>query len=315
MRKYLALAPLAGYTDKAFREIATGYGASFCVSEMVSAEALARGSRKTEALMEPFDGERNLVVQLFGPDSDPFERALPALRERNIKYIDINAGCPVSKVVKTGSGSNLMTDMSRAERIIKTLKDSLDGVHVSIKFRLGWDKDSMNYIEFAHMASESGAEMLTLHSRTRSQMYSGEADKTAFKRLRDEFPENSSSPLLFASGDVFSAEDAFYYLSSLGADGVMFARGAIGNPFIIRETKELIEKGNYRKASIEEKVSTAIRHLHLAEKYYGENYAVKEMRKHLMAYIKGEHNAARVKAELCRKETILEYVKLLETLV
>lgn len=311
----LTLAPLAGYTDKAFRKIASFYGAQETVTEMVSAEGLARNSAKTEALLERFSEDENLTLQLFGPDGDTFYRALKAFNWRSFRKIDINAGCPVPKVVKTGAGSALMKNPKTAAEIIHVLKEET-GLKVSIKFRLGWDEEHLNYLDFAEEAVKSGADELTLHARTRAQGYSGTARKEHFKKLRNLFPKDeSTSPLLYASGDVFAAEDALSYFNDYGMDGVMFARGAIGNPFIFRETRELLEKGSYEEAGIKEKVSTALEHLALAISYYGENTASREMRKVVMAYVKGVKNASKVKALISTASNYKEYENALKLLI
>ena len=311
----LTLAPLAGYTDKAFREIAVGFGAEETVTEMVSAEGLARKSSKTEARLEPFDRSENLTLQLFGPDADTFYRALKVLRWQDFSKIDLNAGCPVPKVVKTGAGSALMRTPEKAGEIIHVLKEET-GLRISIKFRLGWDESDLNYIQFAEMAVRNGADELTMHTRTRAQGYSGEARKEHFRILRNHFPKgDSTSPLLNASGDVFSPEDAKQYIEDYGADGVMFARGAIGNPFIFRETKELIEHGSYSLPSLKEKTETALRHLALAISYYGEDAASREMRKVMMAYIKGTRNSSRVKNMIATASSYEEYENALELLI
>lgn len=311
----LTLAPLAGYTDKAFRKIASFYGAEETVTEMVSAEGLARESEKTQALLEKFDKSENLTLQLFGPDADTFHRALKKLKWQDFKKIDINAGCPVPKVVKTGAGSALMRNPDKAGEIIHVLKEET-GLEVSIKFRLGWDESNLNYLEFAETAVKSGADELTLHTRTRAAGYSGSARKEHFKILREHFPQNdSTSPRINASGDVFSPEDALTYINEYGADGVMFARGAIGNPFIFRETRELIEKGSYSLPSLEEKIKVSLEHLALAITYYGEGVASREMRKVVMAYIKGLKNSSRVKSMIATACSYEEYKNALNLLL
>ena len=286
------LAPLAGYTDKAFRQIARSLGADGAVSEMVSAEGLARGGEKTEALLERFPGEDRLVVQLFAPSDDPVRRAMDRLLEYAPTAIDINCGCPVPKVVKTGAGSALMQDPPMIGRIVRAIKERTD-IPVSVKFRLGWDSSSINYLEFADTAVEAGAEMLTLHARTRAQGYSGTADKEAFRKLSRHF--SGSGVLLFASGDMFTPQDAMQAMGEYGMDGVMFARGAIGNPFIFREAKDLRDTGSYSLPSTAERIDTAMRHLDLMIEYFGEGIACREMRKHLMAYIKGIPGSSRAK--------------------
>ena len=296
----LMLAPLAGYTDKAFREIASSLGADGAVTEMVSAEGLARGGDKTEMLLERYPGEKNLVMQIFAPSDDPVARCMEKLISHAPSVIDINCGCPVPKVVKTGAGSALMRQPGMIGRIIRTIKTSTD-IPVSVKFRLGWDSSSINYLEFAEEAASAGAAMLTLHARTRAQGYSGQADRNAFRTLSEHF--RNSGILIYGSGDVFRPEDAVELLDGYGLDGVMFARGAIGNPFIFRMTKEYMEKGSYTLPSIEERIRTADKHLSLAISYFGEYTACREMKKQLMAYLKGISGSASAKAAIGKATT------------
>ena len=304
------LAPLAGYTDKAFREIAHEYGADCSVTEMVSAEGLARDGEKTKMLLERFPGEEKLIIQLFGPSDDPVRRALPKLIGYKPTVIDINCGCPVPKVVKTGAGSALMRTPEMAAAIVRTIKEFTD-TPVSVKFRLGWDEKSMNYLDFAESVTEAGCEMLTLHSRTRAQGYSGKADRNAFRTLAKHF--EGSNILLFGSGDVFTPEDAATLLDT-GLSGVMFARGAIGNPFIFRETKEYIQKGTYTLPEREERIAVALRHLDYAIKYFGEKIACREMKKQLMAYIKGIPASSKAKNAIGEATSRDELVKALTSL-
>ncbi len=287
----LILAPLAGYTDKAMRDISLQMGADITVTEMVSAEGLARDGEKTKELLERADGEKRLVVQLFGPDKDPFARCIPNLLSYNPTWIDINCGCPVPKVVKTGAGSALMKDKKKIREIVETLVSETH-IPVSVKFRLGWDSSSINYLEFAEEALKGGAFSLTLHARTRAQGYEGKADRSAFLNLSKEFGKDT---ILYASGDIFTPEDAIECMTEYGMDGVMFARGAIGNPFIFRETREYLEKGSYSLPSIKERVDTAMLHYRKMQDYYGEKTAGHEMRKHAMAYIKGIPGASKCK--------------------
>lgn len=306
----LLLAPLAGYSDKAFREICTFLGADGAVTEMVSAEGLARNGEKTKALIERYEGEKNLIVQLFASNSDSVSRSLDELMKYNPTAIDFNAGCPVEKVVKTGSGSALMKTPEKIKEIMKVL--STTKLPLSVKFRLGWDKNSINYLEFAEEALEGGATTLTLHARTRSQGYSGVADWEAFKTLSSHF--SSSDITLYASGDIFHPEDAVTILNEYNMDGIMFARGAIGNPFIFRETKDLIRSGTYSLPEKEERVEVALHHYKLMEKYYGENTAGREMRKHIFGYIKGLPGSSKVKAKINSALSYEEYKEALSLL-
>ncbi len=299
----LVLAPLAGYTDKAFREVCSLFGSDSAVSEMVSAEGLAREGVKTIELMEKYDGEKRLTVQLFAPSVDPILRALPLLKEKEIDAIDINCGCPVPKVVKTGAGSALMREPEKIGEIVKALKDNLS-LPVSVKFRLGWDSESINYLDVAEIAVKNGADALTLHARTRAQGYEGKADKEAFGILSREFGKEVA---LFASGDIFTPEDAVEAIEKYNMTGVMFARGAIGNPFIFRETREFMEKGCYTLPSVEERKETALMHYDLMVKYYGEKIASHGMRKHAMGYVKGLKKSSECKNALSRAESRKDY--------
>ncbi|MEA1911362.1 MAG: tRNA-dihydrouridine synthase, partial [Spirochaetota bacterium] len=216
----LFLAPLAGFTDKAFRSICIDLGASFTYTEMVSAEALARNSEKTRKLMERAENERLLGIQIFLPNADTAKRSVPELLKANPTIIDINCGCPVPKVVKNGAGSALLRTPEVIEEIVKTITGETD-IPVTVKFRTGWDLNSINYLQFAEAAVRGGASLLTIHGRTRSQGYSGTADWESIKNLKTNF----DVPVI-GSGNIFSAEDAKRMLELTGADGVLFARGA-----------------------------------------------------------------------------------------
>lgn len=307
----LVLAPLAGYTDKAFRHICIENGADLTVTEMVSAEGLARDSDKTKELLEKADNEKRLVVQLFAPDEDPIRRCIPNLLAYNPDAIDINAGCPVPKVVKNGAGSALMKEPDKITKIVRVLREET-GLPISVKFRLGWDNSSINYIEFAEKALEGGATALTLHARTRAQLYSGIADKAAFKNLSRHF--KSDGIMLYASGDIFTPEDVLFAITECNMDGVMLARGAIGNPFIFNESRNLIENGHYDKPTPVERLDMAIRHFDLMCRYYGEALAGREMRKHVMSYIKGMEGSSKAKAKLTKATAREDYIEALDSL-
>ncbi len=307
----LALAPLAGYSDRAFREISHIHGADLAVTEMVSAEGLARDSEKTEDLLVRYDGEEELIMQLFAPDCDPVRRCLSRLLTYKPSGIDINCGCPVPKVVKNGAGSALMKTPEKMYEIVSFLKAETD-IPISVKFRLGWDSSSINFIEFADAAVSAGASMITLHARTRSQGYTGKADHTMTGMLTDHL--KGTGVKVFGSGDVFTPEDALRMVNECGTDGVMFARGAIGNPFIFEETKSLLEKGSYEPISLDERISTLMAHLDLMIKYFGEIQACREMRKHATSYLKGVRNGNRVKEKIVSALTRDEYGRALEAL-
>lgn len=309
MKGLFYLAPLAGYSDKAFREISTLFGSDMCISEMISSEGLSRNGEKSKELLERFDGEKNFIIQIFGSALYSIEKSLDIIMKYNPSGIDFNAGCPVPKVVKTGSGAAIMNEKDKIRDIVKILKKT--GLPVSVKFRLGWDKNSINYLDFASYALDGGVDMLTLHARTRADGYSGKADWTSFKRLKTIL--NGTNVKLFASGDMFSPEDALYVINTYNVDGVMFARGAIGNPFIFKEAKDLLSNNNYTLPTIEERKETLLKHYTLMKKYYGEK-AYTDFRKHAFGYIKGLFNATKCKEKINTARTYDDYVNALSYL-
>jgi putative TIM-barrel protein, nifR3 family len=309
LRGNLILAPLAGYTDCAFRQIATEHGADCCVTEMVSAEGLARDGEKTKDLIRRFEGETDLIVQIFAYAPSQVARCLDSLLTFSPTAIDINCGCPVQKVVKTGAGSALMAHPEKIEEMVRIIKGRTD-IPVSVKFRLGWTKDEINYLEFAEAAVAGGANMLTMHARTRAQGYAGTSDMNEQKILKEHFP----SVPVFCSGDVLSPEKAKEILEFTKADGLMFARGAIGNPFIFEETKSLFASGSYTLPTPEERCATMEEHLRLMVKYYGERKAVVEFRKHIAGYVKGLEGGHGFKQKAMGARTLDEYLAAIDTL-
>ena len=291
------LAPLAGYTDRAFREICREFGAPFCYTEMVSAEAVARGNRKTIELMDRGDDEELLGIQIFLSSPGQAERALPELLRHRPTLIDINCGCPVPKVVKTGAGAALMRSPETIHRIVSVLASQTD-TPVTVKIRSGWDSDSITYLEAAGAAEEAGAAAVGLHARTRAQGYSGSANWEHIAELAARV----RVPVL-GSGDLFTAHDIHRMLTQTGCDGVMCARGAIGNPFIFRDVGRLLEGAEGEGpggAEPEERLSAAVRHFEKALRYRGEHYAVREMKKHFAAYTKGLPGGSALRNRLMR---------------
>ncbi len=285
------LAPLAGYTDRAFRELCYGHGADLCYTEMVSAEAVARANVKSLALMERGASEELLGIQLFLYEAEQALRALPAVLRYRPSLIDINCGCPVPKVVKTGAGAALMKNPSTIYRIVATVKAETE-LAVTVKIRSGWDTESINYLEAARAAVDGGAAAVGLHARTRAQGYSGRADWSHIARLADEI----EVPVI-GSGDLWSSEAMDRMLEETGCAAVMAARGAIGNPFIFSRSGDEPEEGN-RKAA--RRISTALSHFERELYYRGERRAVKEMKKHFAAYTKGLQDGSALRDELMR---------------
>ncbi len=271
--------PMAGYSDRAFRHIMIEHGCRVTTTEMVSVEGMVRNGEKTLELLRLADNETpdGVVVQFFGADPHSYSKAVEMLlKSYRPLCIDINAGCSVRKVVKTGSGVALMSDPKKAGDIIKAVK-SVDGtLCVSIKFRLGLTFDSINYIDFAHVAVDSGADILTLHPRTASQGFSGVADHSRTAALKKKIPES----IVVASGDVMTVSDIARIRCLSDCDCVMVARGAIGNPFIFEQKDKLAVHS-------EERVSALYRHYALLKHYEGERRAECLVRKFVKGYSSG----------------------------
>ncbi|SRR6056297_117633 len=296
----LLLAPLAGYTDKAFREVARSYGADFCYTEMVSAEAIARGNQKTIDLMERGEQEDLLGIQIFLAEADQGERALPGILKCSPSLIDINCGCPVPKVVKTGAGAALMQDPDKIYTLVRRLS-TLTDVPVTVKIRSGWDESSINFQEAGKAAVEGGAAMVGLHARTRIQGYSGTAHWDHIAQLAKALPV----PVI-GSGDLFSPQAAEEMLKQTKCAGVMFARGAIGNPVIFQHTRNFLSPerddtiADTLTAGPAERLRIGYRHLQRELYYKSEDRGCAEMKKHLSAYTKGLPDGSALRNELMR---------------
>lgn len=310
----LFLAPLAGYTDRTFRSVCRSFGADFTYSEMVSAEGVARESEKTDPLMRRAQGEDLFAIQIFMGDVDPVKRCLDRLLTFSPTVIDINCGCPVPKVVKIGAGSQLMREPDKLYEIVSYITANCD-VPVSVKFRLGWDQDAISWERTAAAALEGGASMLTMHARTRAQGYAGTADWSQLKALKLWTLQQGSRIPVFGSGDLFTAMDAKEMLERTGIDGVMFARGAIGNPFIFREAKALLQGlPTPAPPSVTERKRIIGLHLQQLAEDIGEAPACREMRKHVCAYLKGVPFAGPVKQAVVQASTVTAYEQALAQL-
>jgi nifR3 family TIM-barrel protein len=300
------LAPVAGYTDRVFRGLCVASGADLTFTELVSSEALARNSAKTFRLVERAGEEKRYGIQLFGADPAVMGAAAAALRPFCPAVIDINAGCPVPKVVKTGAGAALMKTPVLLGKIAAAVKEAgsrfPDPPAVTVKIRSGWDAASLNYRECARIAREEGAAMVSIHARTRAQGYEGKAewDHIAIVSRLLDIP-------VCGSGDLFTAEDARRMLSETGCAAVMFARGALGNPFVFEETRCLLEEKPYTPPSPEKRVMAALYHLRSLAAISGENTTCRAMRAHFCRYLAGLPHAAAIRERIVRAQTIREY--------
>ena len=330
------LAPVAGYTDRAFRSICAEMGADFSFTELVSAEALTRNpgyyglniynvddasnippaKAPGAALLLRGSKEKLYSIQLFGAKPDVLGRACALLAPFRPNALDLNAGCPVPKVIKTGAGSALMKDpplLGRAvEAMVRSSEDHLGGIPVTVKIRSGWDNASKNYRECGRIAVESGAAMVSLHPRTRSQGYGGISDWSLIADLSAVLPVPVTG-----SGDLYSPEDAWRMLAETGCAAVMFARGAMGNPFIFSAAKSFLIDGSWIPPAEQDRLKAALMHLTMLAEDMGEKRACLEMRKQFCAYTRGVmgfpgiSGGAALREKIVHAGTIAEYRKIL----
>ena len=301
------LAPLAGYTDAAFRLICQEQGAGLTYTEMASAQAIRYANQKTLELLKPSEGERRVGVQLFGREPETLAWAAAFLeREQGekIALFDINMGCPMPKVVNNGEGAALMREPERAAEIVSAVRAAVK-LPVTVKFRKGWDAQSANAVEFACRMEQAGADGLTIHGRTRAQLYEGKADLECIRAVK-----RAVSIPVNGNGDVFDVESAKRMLDT-GCDGLMVARGALGNPFLFAQLCDWLSGRPVSDASLAERMELAARHARLACAQKGERVAVREMRKHAVLYIKGVPGAASLRRELVRVQTLEELCAML----
>lgn len=290
-RPPVLLAPMAGVTDLPFRALCREQGADFSYTEMVSAKGLDFKSRASAELLRIGDGERPTGVQLFGSDPDTVGRMAALVSEREgVSVIDLNMGCPARKITGNMDGSALMRDLPRASRVIAAAARA-SRLPVTVKFRKGWDAEHVNCAEFARMAEESGAKALTIHGRTREQLYSGEADRAAIAAV-----VRAVCIPVIANGDIHDGESALSMLRETGCAGLMVGRAAEGYPFVFAEIRAFLAGEAYTPPTEEERIDMALRHLRAHCEYYGGRAVA--MRAQLARYIRGMQGAARLRPEL-----------------
>ncbi len=298
LKNNLILAPMAGVTDIGFRKICVDMGADYAVTEMVSVKALEYRNEKTFELLRTAENEKIKVVQLFGSDIDSYKKVLKMPELDKFDIIDINMGCPTPKIVNNGGGSYLMTNIDLAKKVIETCVANTDKP-ITVKFRSGWDENSINCIEFAKMCESAGASAITVHARTREQFYFGKSDWDLVRKVK----EAVSIPVIL-SGDVVDVESYRKAKELTNCDAVMIGRGALGNPAIF---SQILGDCNVPKT-----YNLLCEHIRILQKYYSDNLIVHYMRKHFLWYLKNYKNNKAIKVDIVRYENLSEVMSVLK---
>jgi len=304
----LFLAPMAGVTDIAFRKICRDKGAAMVVTEMVSAKALSFNDKKTFDLMRLMPDEHPAAVQIFGHEPEIMAEAAQRVREETgCEIVDINMGCPVGKIATNGDGSGLMKTPELARDIIEKCVKAAP-CPITVKFRKGWDKGSVNAVEFGKMCEEAGAAAICVHGRTRSQMYEGKADWDIIRDVKKAV----SIPVI-ANGDIWEASDCEHILRYTGCDAAMIGRGVFGNPWIFEQGNAAIEgKEIPPLPPLAERVDTAVRQITLSAELKGERLACLEARRHMAWYLRGVAHSGYFKSEIVKVETLADVLRIAE---
>ncbi len=293
------LAPMAGVADRAFRELCVSYGASYVVSEMVSSKGLTMCDRKSKDLLLLSQKERPAAAQIFGSDPKIMAESAVKCLEYNPDAIDINMGCPAPKIAGNGGGSALLKNPELAEEIMKAVKAAVD-IPVTVKIRLGWDKDSINCIEMAKRAENAGMSAITVHGRTRQQMYAPPVDKEMIAKVK----QSVSIPVV-ANGDIVDGISAAQMIEATNCDCLMVGRGALGRPWVFSQINAYLNEGVILpEPPVSERMRVMVKHVQLICDYKGERVGTREARKHAAWYIKGLRGAAAYRQQVVSLESV-----------
>lgn len=302
VKGFAALAPMAGVADRAMREICVEFGAGFTVGELTSARGVMQGDKKSARLLECFSTDALCASQLFGRDPDIMAKAAVCAEKMLPDFIDINMGCPAPKVAGHGGGSALMKEPELAAKIVKSVVLA-SKVPITVKMRTGWDDDSINAVELAKMCEASGAAAITVHGRTRRQMYAPPINYDVIKQVK-----NAVKIPVIANGDIFSAQDAKFMYEYTGCDYVMIGRGAQGNPFLFDEINAFFNGQNYTPPTLEQRFKVCLKQIELMHKYKQPRTAILESRKHTAWYLTGLRGSASLR-RMCGEISSIEDVK------
>ena len=303
---FAALAPMAGVADRAMREICMSHGAAFCVGELTSAKGVVLGDKKSEQLLFCADNARPFASQLFGCEVESMSLAAKKALEFGPDFIDINMGCPAPKVAGNGGGSALMKNVPLAERIVRAVVDAVD-VPVTVKMRTGWDKNSLNAVELALACEAAGASAITVHGRTRDQMYAPPVDFDTIKAVKKAV----KIPVI-ANGDIIDGKSAKAMYEKTGCDFIMVGRGAMGNPFVFEEINATLCGTSYEKPSLQKRLEACIKQINLMLKYKDPHNAILESRKHTAWYMTGLNGAAALRRECGQISSIQDVLRICE---
>ncbi|MGN7612992.1 tRNA dihydrouridine synthase DusB [Magnetococcales bacterium HHB-1] len=309
-RPLLLLAPMAGITDAPFRALALRYGADLAISEMVASQAIIRQNRRSLQIASSSHAEPFFAIQIAGSDPEVMKQATIEALERGADLIDINMGCPAKKIVRTGSGAALLQDPPLAEKIIRTVISEAGDIPVTVKVRLGWDETRLNALEVGQRAADSGVRWITVHGRTRAQMYRGQAD---WKKIA-ELKQNLTIPVI-GNGDIISAKQAYNLWQESSVDGLMVGRGALGRPWIFKQILNYLQKQvTPPEPNPLEKLSIAQEHTRALAKFYGEKQGHRIARKHLSWYSRGMKGSSQFRQKVNRCQSSEEACTLLRAL-
>jgi tRNA-dihydrouridine synthase B len=308
----LLLAPMEDVSDPPFRAVCKEGGADLMYTEFISSEGLIRDAIKSRQKLDIFDEERPIGIQIFGGDEDAMAMSAKIVDATGPDLLDINFGCPVKKVVCKGAGAAVLKDIDLMVRLTSACVRSTS-LPVTVKTRLGWDNDSKNIMEVAERLQDIGVQALSIHGRTRAQLYKGEADWTLIAAVKNN--PRIKIPI-FGNGDIDSPQKAVEYKNRYGVDGVMIGRAAIGHPWIFREIKHYIATGEILPPpSVEERATAARKHLHFSVRWKGKVLGILEMRRHWANYLKGLPNVKEFRMKLVTTDSLEEIDAILDTLV